>query len=236
MHPHYPVSRAETLAQRLDASRFRVEKYGRSLHGRPLLAIHAGLATGRPLVLQVRVHPYESIGSFMMEGMLQWLAGGNDEAARLLARHRFVFVPMPNPDGVAEGLCKRTAGGLDLNCAVESREPEGVALTALYRDLRPLSTFDIHGFMHQNDGFGASDGVRGFAVRDRLMALPEWQGRKLTCHEAAASEAGLANPGDMAQHEFGSVRFGGSWTWYGRDAGTLKRMGVALLNAYAAQF
>jgi hypothetical protein len=40
----------------------------------------------------------------------------------------------------------------------------------------------------------------------------------------------------MVQKEFGSVRFGGSFSWYNRDARCLREMGVELLRAYAAQF
>ena len=168
--------------------------------------------------------------------MLQWLGAGLDEAKRLLAAQRFAFVPMPNPDGVTEGLCKRTLGGLDINEAAASAEPEGVALTAYFRSVRPMSTFDIHGYMHQNDGFGTNDIRRGEAIRDTLSVKPEWAEKKLHCHESVETEGGLANLGCMVQHEFGSVRFGGSWSWYDRDAGCLRRMGVEMLSAYAAQF
>ncbi|MFC1671654.1 M14 family zinc carboxypeptidase, partial [Planctomycetota bacterium] len=188
------------------------------------------------LLVMVRVHPYESIGSYMMQGMLQWLNDGGDEAKAFLSSHRFAFLPMPNPDGVAEGNCKRTAGGLDLNEAATSDEPEGVALAAYFRGVNPQATFDIHGFMHQNDGFGTSDITRGEAIRDRLRPLPQWEGKKLNCSESRETEGGAGNLGQMIQTESGSVRFGGSWSWYNRDARCLREMGVELLKAYAAQF
>jgi hypothetical protein len=236
LHPPFTVGDRDRMVGELDGNAFLVDSAGKSLHGRDITVVEAGAEDARPLLVMVRVHPYESIGSYMMQGMLQWLNEGGEEAAVLLASHRFAFVPMPNPDGVAEGLCKRTVGGLDVNGAALSDEPEGKALAAYFRGVSPQATFDIHGFMHQNDGFGTTDIVKGEAIRDRLRPLPQWEGKKLNCSERQETEGGAANLGQMATTECGSVRFGGSFSWYNRDARCLREMGVELLKAYAAQF
>ena len=236
MHPPYNHARLVRLAGALGADALRVRSIGRSLRGRDILAIEAGPADARPLVLQARAHPYESVGSFLLDGMVRWLDAGSPEARALVMGRRVVLLPMPNPDGVAEGTCKRTLGGLDLNEAAASDEPEGVALTAFYREVRPRSTFDIHGFMHNSDGFGTSDPVRGQAICDALSARTELFDKKFGFRHRREPEGGLANPGALAEHEFGSVRFGGAFTWRDRNAEHLRRMGVELLRAYAAQF
>lgn len=236
MHPQYNYGRLEQLVASIRGSACDPRVIGKSLRGRNIYAIEAGHKDKRPLVIMTRAHPYESIGSFMVNGMIDWLNGGTAEALETLGRHRIVFLPMPNPDGVAEGTCKRTLGGLDINNAATSQEPEGLALAAYVRQIKPLATFDIHGFMHNSDGFATNDIKRGQAIGDRLLSRPDLFNKKLGVHESQDTEGGLSNLGAMAQHEFGSVRFGGSWTWFDRNATHLRAMGVEILRAYASQF
>ena len=63
-----------------------------------------------------RVHPGETVGSWMMRGVLFFLTDPNNEEARLL-RENFVFkvVPMLNPDGVINGNYRCSLSGCDLN-------------------------------------------------------------------------------------------------------------------------
>jgi hypothetical protein len=67
------------------------------------------------IVITARVHPGETVGSFMMQGLIDFLAGDSREA-RILRKH-FVFkiVPMLNPDGVRFGHYRSSLIGVDLN-------------------------------------------------------------------------------------------------------------------------
>ncbi|KAK0145742.1 Cytosolic carboxypeptidase 2 [Merluccius polli] len=69
----------------------------------------------KAVVVTARVHPGETNGSWMMEGLLDFLLGDSDDA-RLL-RDTFVFkvVPMLNPDGVVVGNYRCSLTGRDLN-------------------------------------------------------------------------------------------------------------------------
>lgn len=68
------------------------------------------------VVLTARVHPGETVGSWMMRGLLYFLTDPDNEEARLL-RENFVFkvVPMLNPDGVINGNYRCSLAGCDLN-------------------------------------------------------------------------------------------------------------------------
>jgi murein tripeptide amidase MpaA len=62
------------------------------------------------------VHPGETVGSFMMKGVLEFLTNPFNKEAKLL-RENFVFkiIPMLNPDGVINGNYRCSLAGCDLN-------------------------------------------------------------------------------------------------------------------------
>jgi cytosolic carboxypeptidase protein 2/3 len=73
-------------------------------------------AERKGVVITARVHPGETVGSWMMRGVIQFLTDPNNEEAKLL-RNNFVFkiVPMLNPDGVINGNYRCSLAGCDLN-------------------------------------------------------------------------------------------------------------------------
>ena len=68
------------------------------------------------VVISARVHPGETVGSWMMRGILYFLTDPDNEEASLL-RKNFVFkiIPMLNPDGVINGNYRCSLAGCDLN-------------------------------------------------------------------------------------------------------------------------
>ena len=68
------------------------------------------------VVLTARVHPGESVGSWMMKGALDFLVDSDSVEAEYL-RQNFVFkvIPMLNPDGVINGNYRCSLAGCDLN-------------------------------------------------------------------------------------------------------------------------
>jgi murein tripeptide amidase MpaA len=56
------------------------------------------------VVISARVHPGETVGSWMMKGVLDFITDPDNEDAQIL-RDNFVFkiIPMMNPDGVING-------------------------------------------------------------------------------------------------------------------------------------
>ncbi|RHY33584.1 hypothetical protein DYB32_001518 [Aphanomyces invadans] len=71
------------------------------------------LRTG--VVLTARVHPGETNGSFVMQGIIDYLTGPSKEAQRLRQCFVFKIVPMLNPDGVIHGNYRCSVVGVDLN-------------------------------------------------------------------------------------------------------------------------
>jgi cytosolic carboxypeptidase protein 2/3 len=65
--------------------------------------------------ISARVHPGETVGSFMMKGLINFLVSSSKEAGILREKYVFKIVPMLNPDGVVFGNYRCGLAGADLN-------------------------------------------------------------------------------------------------------------------------
>ena len=66
-------------------------------------------------MITARVHPGESVGSWMMKGVIDFLTGDSIEAQALRKLFVFKIIPMLNPDGVINGNYRWSLSGGDLN-------------------------------------------------------------------------------------------------------------------------
>lgn len=66
-------------------------------------------------VITARVHPGETVGSWMMKGVIEFLISNSIEARALREKYVFKIVPMMNPDGVIFGNYRCGLAGCDLN-------------------------------------------------------------------------------------------------------------------------
>lgn len=67
----------------------------------------------KAVVLMARVHPGETVSSFMMKGAIDYLV--SNDARSLRRNYVFYIVPMLNPDGVRYGNYRTSLLGVDLN-------------------------------------------------------------------------------------------------------------------------
>lgn len=74
------------------------------------------MAKRKAVVISGRVHPGETVGSWMMRGVLKFITDPHNPEAKLLREH-FIFkiIPMLNPDGVINGNYRCSLAGCDLN-------------------------------------------------------------------------------------------------------------------------
>lgn len=66
-------------------------------------------------VISARVHPGETVSSWMMKGLLEFLLSSHQEAKVLREKYIFKVIPMLNPDGVIYGNYRCGLEGSDLN-------------------------------------------------------------------------------------------------------------------------
>ncbi|KAL4494540.1 hypothetical protein ABPG72_004442 [Tetrahymena utriculariae] len=67
------------------------------------------------IILSARVHPGETVSSFVMKGIIDNLLSDTEEAHSLRDRFVFKIIPMLNPDGVVHGNYRCSLSGCDLN-------------------------------------------------------------------------------------------------------------------------
>ena len=68
------------------------------------------------VIISSRVHPGETVGSWMMRGVIKYITDPfNKEAIALRENFIFKIIPMLNPDGVINGNYRCSLAGCDLN-------------------------------------------------------------------------------------------------------------------------
>ena len=67
------------------------------------------------IVLTARVHPGETVGSWILHGIIDFLLSKNPIASILRKKFIFKIIPMLNPDGVMQGNYRSCLAGCDLN-------------------------------------------------------------------------------------------------------------------------
>lgn len=152
---------------------------------------------------------------------------------------------MPNPDGVAEGNCRRTAGGFDFSHsnAVKSMEPEAVAVRKYYLTKKPIAHFDLHGWLYNHDVIITNNNKQAHSLGRTLykklksnrnfskaisMLYHKYPTLGYTCWEDSL--------GGYLTKQLGLIYYNTSWPWYGRNADDLREMGVHILKCYTDLF
>lgn len=119
------------------------------------------IAKREAVIITGRVHPGETVSSFIVEGILEFLISDSDVAKQLRDKYVFKIVPMLNPDGVVLGNYRCSLSGQDLN------RQWGTATARLYPEIfytkqmlnktvasRPINFFmDVHGHSRKKNIF-----------------------------------------------------------------------------------
>lgn len=122
--PPYTREDCDRLAARIaDDPRVTVSAPGKSAEGRNLWLFtiaEAGCrdeirALKRNCLIAARAHPWETAGSYCIEGILDYLLSDYPRAAMYLQMFDVHICPMMDPDGVANGIRRHTPDGADLN-------------------------------------------------------------------------------------------------------------------------
>jgi len=211
--------------------------FGQTAEGRPLeAAVLPGLDREETCLLAIgRFHPYESAGSYCVWGILDLLAGARGEALR--ERHTFVLVPVANPNGVAHGLCKRTAwGGVNLSAeGSDSNDPTACALRGLIAGVAVASQrpvlLDAHGWMNREDGLWVYRAGLEQAILEQLEEDLFPHAWRTYVRSAAAPDRFTGDLRSYAALRLGMETVVISIPWFGRSPELMRRIGAAVMEA-----
>ena len=238
-HPPYTYTQSEAFVDSLrEDPRVQVEQIGESEEGRrlPLLRItDSGQREKRRMLIVSRFHAYESASSYAVEGMVQWLLGGDPWAAAALRGYVFSIVPMANPDGVVNGLGRLTAPrGADLIMSSTAPDKAHRALWAMVDRVRPQFFVDLHNWQNKH-----SDGLLGLEPRLRerfLKFMPDqvefgkqWHIREPRPVSPDRPERELM--GGYCRREFGAGGVAFEFPWFGRTPDDVRVTGLRAIRA-----
>ena len=160
----------------------------------------------KAIIITARVHPGETVGSWMTKGILEFLTSNNYIAEILLDRYVFKIIPCLNPDGVIQGNYRCSLSGSDLNR--KYIHPSSVLHPSIYylkamvkRIGIPVAFYcDLHGHSKKKDVFaygntceGASEEYRLFPfILSKLNPLFSYKSSKFSVNKSKASTARVA--------------------------------------------
>jgi hypothetical protein len=115
----------------------RVSIIGATVEGRPLHMIELGRPDApQSVLLRTQAHPWETGGSWLVEGLVDRLTDGSAASRSLLDRVRFCIQPLANRDGVHRGMTRFTVTGIDPNRGWGSASPHDPVLAPECATLR----------------------------------------------------------------------------------------------------
>jgi hypothetical protein len=183
-----------------------------------------------------RIHSYESAASYFVQGMLDLLAGSRGKELR--RRRTFVLVPLANPDGAANGLCKRTAwGGVDLGPeANTSSDPTACALRGLIAGMAAASPrpeiVQVGSWMYREDCLW---GYRAGLVQEIRTKLDDHalfpNGWRLMDRSDLEPDPFTADLTRYAVWALGMELVGTETPWVGRNPAIVRRIGGVVAEA-----
>lgn len=111
----YHLSRMAEWSSRKDV---QLDTIGFSFEGRPLQLLHitdsSVPAGGKKRVwIHGRIHPSEAPGSWLLDGLVEELTSDSPAAKEIRKQIDFYILPFTNPDGVANGLSRSNATGVN---------------------------------------------------------------------------------------------------------------------------
>jgi hypothetical protein len=180
---------------------------GQTVQGRGLEIVRIGQPSAPYRVfLRARAHPWEAGGNWVVEGLVHRLLLGDAGARKFLQSYCVYILPVANKDGVARGMTRFNASGMDLNRnwdhpADPDVAPENAALErwleGMIRDgKRPHLAMELH-----NDAGGllhiSRPGIPELNRHLARMAALETSLRQHTWFTEGSTKATFRNPGSL---------------------------------------
>jgi hypothetical protein len=185
----------------------QISTIGKTVQGRELEIVRIGdVRAPHRVFLRARAHPWEAAGNWVVEGLVNRLLRGDDEAKKFLERYCVYIMPMANKDGVALGRTRFNFQGKDLNRNWDKPSdlqlaPENAALEKWLEGMIKAGQVPHLAMELHNDGGGrlhiSRPPVPDLARHLKRMATLEELLRKHTWFTEGSTPAASRNPGTL---------------------------------------
>lgn len=167
-----------------------VDTIGMSKEGRPLQLMHitdASVPAGQKARVWIhgRIHPSETPGSWLLDGLVEHLTGDSEEAKAIRKQVDFYILPFINPDGVANGLSRSNPTGVNQEINYGRQDDSTVveikAVKATLERLTADRPFDILLNNHSQQSDFATFWMHRGETSSMLYQAKIWAFAGLTC-------------------------------------------------------
>jgi len=213
------------------------ELVGRTPEKREIWALktrNSGDAAKKRIMLVARIHPYETSGSYCTEGIVDHLLNSGKSINYTLTRNcEICIIPMANPDGVYNGLCKLTCvKGTDFSKILDFENPITLLMKKAIDDFKPDIYCEFHNWMlSELDGIYYLNRLQAWRFKKNMPSQKRFQKRwrVFVKNGWLATEAhGFKK---YCREKFGSIGMCVEYPWYRRNASDMKRLGIQTLES-----
>ena len=238
MHPKYNYQDYINFINKIPSNGIiKKELIGKTPEGRDLWLLKISNENPVPkkkILFVSRIHPYETSGSFCVEGIVDYfLSKGSELLCDVFRDVAIYLLPMANPDGVYHGLCKLTApDGIDLSKQVDTSDSNSTLLVKCIDEVRPDVYCEFHNWMFQElDGISFLNWLQTKRfirnLHSKKLFNKNWKIhlRKIFF---SISPHGFKK---YCRDKFGSICLCLEYPWRNRNIEDMKKMGIDSLMA-----
>jgi hypothetical protein len=185
------------------------------------------------LVVVSRVHPYETAGSYCVEGIVEACSQPSDHLKAVLEKYNLHIIPMISPDGVYHGFGKLTSwNGVDLSKNIDMNDPSCGLLKNLIDEVKPDKYLEFHNWM-----FKDIDGIYflgAFQSMKFVLGMPsQKKNGKIWKPMLKRKIFSLPSAGfkKYCKENYGSICACLEFPWFGRNIADMKMLGTQTIIA-----
>jgi len=241
LHPHYGYEDCENFISGLVSPHLEKNVVGTTENSRNIWLLKISSVPPenqcKSVFVCARNHANESSGNYCVEGMINWILSKDSLAVYARDNIRYYFMPMTNPDGVADGMARFTG----LKCADLNKDADWhfknnpgalpdkshATFFKALDSVKPACFVNLHSYLFKfkDEIYGPSekdiDNFTRFAP-DQTESAKVW---KKTISDQDSFPSGYC------RKRFRTLSLLFEIPWFGRNAASMRNMGIKLIKA-----